>query len=57
MFRAALIAAIIGIAGYLAFLAAIDVPMYLARWRTEVTTAAGRSGLSRGLRDVTRGGS
>jgi hypothetical protein len=30
-----LVAAIIGIAGYLAFLATIDVPMYLTRWRAE----------------------
>jgi hypothetical protein len=31
-----LVSAIIGIAGYLAFLMTIDVPMYLRRWRTEV---------------------
>ncbi len=44
--------AIVGIAGYLAFLAAIDVPMYLRRWRTEV--AHGRKPLSplQGLRDA-----
>src|SRR5215831_13272187 len=29
---AALVVAVIGIAGYLAFLATIDVPMYLTRW-------------------------
>ena len=40
------------IAGYLAFLAAIDVPMYLRRWRAEV--ANGRKLLSplQGLRDA-----
>jgi hypothetical protein len=32
---AVLIVAIIGIAGYLVFLATIDVPMYLARWKAE----------------------
>jgi hypothetical protein len=31
--RLALVIAITGIAGYLAFLMAIDVPMYLGRWR------------------------
>jgi hypothetical protein len=51
--RAALIVAIIGIVGYLAFLVTIDVPMYLARWRTEV--ASGARPLMRypeGLRDA-----
>ncbi len=51
-FRAALVIAIVGIAGFLAFIATIDVPMYLTRWRAEV--AAGRRCLSprEGLRDV-----
>ena len=50
--RAVLIVAIIANAGYLAFLAAIDVPMYLRRWRAEV--AHGRKLLSplQGLRDA-----
>jgi hypothetical protein len=50
--RAVLVTAIVGIAGYLAFLAAIDVPMYLRRWRAEV--AHGRKPLSplQGLRDA-----
>lgn len=50
--RLALIGAIIGIAGYLAFLATIDVPMYLKRWR--VDRASGRRYLSplEGLRDA-----
>jgi hypothetical protein len=34
--RAVLAIAVIGIAGYLAFLITVDVPMYLRRWRTEV---------------------
>jgi hypothetical protein len=33
--RLVLAIAVIGIAGYLAFLMTIDVPMYLRRWRTE----------------------
>ncbi len=44
--------AIIGIAGYLAFLMTVDVPMYLNRWRAEI--ADGNSFLRplEGLRDV-----
>ena len=34
--RVVLVVAIVGIAGYLAFLMTIDVPMYLSRWRAEV---------------------
>jgi len=34
--RVALAMAIVGIAGYLAFLMAVDVPMYFRRWRAEV---------------------
>ena len=48
--RSALIVAIIGIAGYLAFLITIDVPMYLSRWQDGL--AGGASGSSDGLRDV-----
>ena len=49
--RLALIIAIVGIVGYLAFLVTVDVPMYLSRWR------AGHPhgkllGLIEGLRDV-----
>jgi hypothetical protein len=50
--RVALAIAIIGIAGYLAFLMTIDIPMYLTRWRAGV---AGGSKLLRplqGLRDA-----
>src|SRR4051812_11399560 len=34
--RVILVVTIIGIAGYLAFLMTVDVPMYLSRWRTEI---------------------
>ena len=48
--RVVLAIAITGIAGYLAFLMTVDVPMYLSRWRAEV----GRKRLRplEGLRDV-----
>lgn len=48
----ALVIGIIGIAGYLAFLVSIDVPMYLARWRAEPADRASRLLLRDGLRDV-----
>jgi hypothetical protein len=38
--RVFLIIAIIGIAGYLAFLLTVDVPMYLGRWRAKVSGGA-----------------
>ena len=50
--RVALIVAIIGIAGYLAFLATVDVPMYLTRWRAEVASGARPLSPLEGLRDV-----
>ena len=51
--RVVLVVAIVGTTGYLAFLATIDVPMYLRRWRTEA--ASGNKLLSplEGLRDIT----
>jgi len=52
MVRVALIVAIIGIAGYLVFLATIDVPMYLARWRAEVASGARLLSPLEGLRDA-----
>ena len=52
-FRAALILAIIGIAGYLAFLATVDVPMYLMRWRTEIANGSRPLKLLEGVRDAT----
>jgi hypothetical protein len=50
--RAILIVAIVGIAGYLAFLATVDVPMYLARWRADVANGTRRLGHLEGLRDA-----
>ncbi len=51
--RAVLVIAIIGIAGFLAFLASVDVPMYLTRWRAEAANG-GRNRLNHreGLRDL-----
>lgn len=50
--RAAIVVAIIGITGYLAFLATVDVPMYLGRWRTEVASGNRRLSALEGLRDA-----
>jgi hypothetical protein len=50
--RVVLAIAITGIAGYLAFLMTIDVPMYLARWRAEAAGGSKFLGLLEGLRDV-----
>ena len=47
-----LVIAIIGIAGYLLFLATIDVPMYLARWQAESTDSSRRLSPLAGLRDA-----
>ena len=49
---AALMVAIVGIAGYLAFLMTIDVPMYLGRWRCEGADGHQRLTPLEGLRDV-----
>src|SRR5712691_6383991 len=50
--RVVLAIAIIGIAGYLAFLMTIDVPMYLSRWRAEVADGGKLLRPLEGLRDV-----
>ena len=50
--RVVLAIAISGIAGYLAFLMAIDVPMYLSRWRASVADGSKRLGPLEGFRDV-----
>jgi hypothetical protein len=50
--RGILIIAIIGIAGYLAFLMTVDVPMYFARWRAKVSVGSTRLRPLEGLRDV-----
>jgi hypothetical protein len=52
-FRAVLAFAIIGIAGYLAFLMTIDIPMYLRRWRTEVVNGRRLLRAFEGFHDVT----
>jgi hypothetical protein len=43
---------IMGIAGYLAFLLTVDVPMYLSRWRTEVVNGRKLLRPFEGFRDV-----
>jgi hypothetical protein len=48
----ALVIAIIGIAGYLVFLATIDVPMYLRRWQAERGSKIGTLSALEGLRDA-----
>src|SRR5437764_796072 len=50
--RVALVVAIIGIACFLAFLATVDVPMYLARWRAEVASGNRPVSALEGLRDA-----
>src|SRR4030081_507164 len=50
--RVVLAIAITGIAGYLAFLMTIDVPMYLSRWRAEVADGGKLLRPLEGLRDV-----
>jgi hypothetical protein len=50
--RVVLVAAIVGIAGYLAFLATIDVPMYLTRWRGDVANERKPLSALAGLRDA-----
>jgi hypothetical protein len=44
--------AIVGIAGYLAFLMTIDVPMYLSRWRARLADGGKLLRPLEGLRDV-----
>jgi hypothetical protein len=50
--RVVLAVAIIGIAGYLAFLMIIDVPMYLSRWRAKLADGSKLLRPLEGLRDV-----
>lgn len=52
--RVLLVVAIIGIAGYLAFLLTIDVPMYLARWRADLARGSKLLTPLEGLRDASR---
>jgi hypothetical protein len=50
--RLAIVVAIVGIAGYLAFLITIDVPMYLNRWRDGRADGSKVLGPLEGLRDA-----
>jgi hypothetical protein len=50
--RVVLIIAVIGIAGYLTFLMAVDVPMYVSRWRTEAANGNKLLKPLEGLRDA-----
>jgi hypothetical protein len=50
--RVVLAIALSGIAGYLAFLITIDIPMYLSRWRAHVADGRKLLRLLEGLRDV-----
>ena len=50
--RVILAVAITGIAGYLAFLVTVDVPMYLSRWRARVADGSRHLRPLEGLRDV-----
>jgi len=51
--RISLVAALTGIAGYIAFLVAVDVPMYVARWRADIASGARMLRPREGLRDAT----
>jgi hypothetical protein len=50
--RAVLAIAIVGIAGYLTFLIAVDIPMYLGRWRARLSGGGRLLRPLEGLRDV-----
>jgi hypothetical protein len=50
--RLAMGAAVLGIAGYVLFLFAIDVPMYFQRWQVDLANGKQLLGLISGLRDV-----
>jgi len=50
--RVVLLLSIAGIVAYLAFLIAVDVPMYLSRWRANLAEGNQLLGLLDGLRDV-----
>jgi hypothetical protein len=50
--RVALAIAIIGIAGYLAFLMTIDVPMYLNRWQVALADGSTHLGFFEGFHDA-----
>jgi hypothetical protein len=50
--RLAIGIAVIGIAGYVAFLVAVDVPMYFGRWQADLTNGRELLGILAGLYDV-----
>jgi len=50
--RFAIAAAAVGIAGYVAFMAAVDVPMYFGRWQADLATGKVHLGLIAGLHDL-----
>jgi hypothetical protein len=50
--RLAIGMAVIGIAGYVAFLVAVDVPMYFGRWQADLTNGRELLGILAGLYDV-----
>ena len=45
-------AAVVGIAGYVAFLITIDVPMYFSRWQVDIVSGKQLLGLGSGLHDL-----
>jgi len=51
--RSLIAAAAVGIAGYVAFMCTIDVPMYFVRWRADLAAHREFLGLFEGLHDVT----
>lgn len=50
--RLAIVVAIVGIAGYIAFLISIDVPMYVSRWRKGLARSSMYLSPLEGLRDA-----
>jgi hypothetical protein len=50
--KGAIAAAALGIAGYVAFMCTIDVPMYFVRWRADLAAQREFLGLFAGLHDV-----
>jgi hypothetical protein len=50
--RGAIAVAVVGVAGYVAFLVAIDVPMYFERWQADLASGKPLLGMFAGLYDV-----
>jgi hypothetical protein len=50
--RIVIAAAAVGVAGYVVFMSAVDVPMYLARWRADLADGKSLLGLFAGLHDL-----